>query len=347
MQIEKTQFNADLFEILLELQTQLALNNIPLLKKIKDTSTDIMVQCPYHGNGQENRPSAGIRKSDGMFHCFACNEVHTLPEVISYCFGHYEDAFGSFGWKWLNKNFASIAIEERKDVEIDLERDRATRRGGRSEKGTKKGSNSATEGHFVTEEELDKYRYTHPYWKKRGITDEEIIELFDLGYDRYRDCITFPVRDIDGNCLFVARRSVKTKFFNYPAGAEKPLYGLYELFQSSRRQEIHEDHMTIWDGPDEVIVCESMLDALTAWQYGKAAVAMNGLGDELQFKQLRELPCRKLILATDNDSAGLRARERIRKNVKNKIITEYVFPKGKKDLNELTEQEFNNLEEVF
>lgn len=64
-------------------------------------------------------------------------------------------------------------------------------------------------------------------------------------------------------------------------------------------------------------------------------------------KQLRELPCRKLILATDNDEAGLKARARIRKNVTNKIITEYVLPKGKKDINELNKEEFKNLEEVF
>jgi DNA primase len=90
-----------------------------------------------------------------------------------------------------------------------------------------------------------------------------------------------------------------------------------------------------------------MLDALTAWQYGKYAVAMNGLGTELQFQQLRDLPCRKLILATDNDKAGMKARDRIKSNVKNKIITEYIFPKDRKDLNELSFSEFQALEEIF
>ena len=74
---------------------------------------------------------------------------------------------------------------------------------------------------------------------------------------------------------------------------------------------------------------------------------MNGLGNELQFKQLRNLPCRKLILATDNDEAGMKARKRIRANIKNKIITEYILPYGKKDINELSKEEFDRLEEVF
>jgi len=342
MLINERQFNCDLSDIITELQNQLNINGIQLLQKTRNTPKDIMVQCPYHGGGQERKPSAGISKKDGIFHCFACNEAHTLPEVISYCFGHYEDVFGSFGWKWLCKNFASVEAEERKDVDLDFKRNTRPDRG----------SNCNSGYGMVSEEELEKYRYTHPYWKKRGITDERIIELFDLGYDRSTDCITFPIRDFKGNVLFVARRSVKTKFFNYPTGAEKPLYGLYEYLTDVQKS--MDELRTKRCGKsyflkvaNEVIVCESMLDALTAWQYGKYAVALNGLGNERQFKELRELPCRKLILATDNDEAGMKARKRIRENVPNKLITEYILPEGKKDLNELNLQEFQALEEIF
>lgn len=316
MIINNVQFNCELMDIIVELQSQLQLNDIPLIQKIDETSTDIMVQCPYHANGQERKPSAGIRKSDGLFHCFACGEVHTLPEVISHCFGHYEDLLGSFGWKWINKNFAAVEVENRKPIELNISRNK-----------------KQEEVQYVTEEELDSYRYTHLYMYKRGLTDE-IIESFDIGYDKKTKCITFPVRDKSGRTLFIARRSVKTKFFNYPEGVDKPLYGLFEIY---RLEAV----------PKEIIVCESMLDALTAWVYGKPAVAMNGLGTELQFKQLNELPCRKLILATDNDKAGLKARSRIRKNVKNKIITEYAFPEGIKDLNDLKDEGFDRLVEVF
>ena len=335
------QFNSDLTDILTELKHQLSLNNIMLLDKIKESGDDIMVQCPYHGNGQERRPSAGIRKLDGQFHCFACNESHSLAEVITHCFGHTEDILGKFGWNWLLKNFATVAVEERKPIELNFNR------------GTKKKATSmdrqSNENPYVTEQELNKYRYTHPYWTKRGITDERIIELFDLGYDKKTDCITMPVRDIDGNCLFVARRSVKTKWFNYPRSVTKPLYGLYELHhemlsEANPAWALYQFHK---GDASEIIVCESMIDALTAWSYGKYTLAMSGLGTQLQFQQLRDLPCRKLILATDNDKAGMEARKRIRANVKNKIITEYILPEGKKDLNDLTKEEFDNLQEIF
>jgi DNA primase len=100
--------------------------------------------------------------------------------------------------------------------------------------------------------------------------------------------------------------------------------------------------------PKEVIVCESMIDALTAWQYGKYAVALNGLGTALQFKQLRDLPCRKIILATDADEAGMQARERIMKNVSNKLITQYVWDVHvAKDLNDMDKEMFDNLKEIL
>lgn len=330
MKINDTIINADCEEVLTELQRQLSINHIPYLQRLQDSGKDIMVQCPFHGNGQENRPSAGIRKSDGMLHCFACNAVHTLPEVISYCFNK-DDMFGKWGMRWLIKNFATVQIEERQDVEIDMERNNTTNKNNVLDRSISSESNT-----FVSEEELDSYRFYHQYWKTRGIVDENIIDLFDLGYDIKARCITMPVRDANGNCLFVARRSIDRKWFNYPKNAEKPLYGLYEL----RKAHIQ---------TKKLFITESMIDAILLWQSGRYAVALNGLGSEKQFKQLRQLPIRHYVLATDNDSAGEKARDRLRFNVKGKLFTEIDFPKGIKDIGECDEWQLNNIErwEVF
>ena len=358
MRINDVQFNVELTDILQELISQLRANNIELIQKYKEGPTHIQICCPYHANGMERRPSAGLRKEDGMFHCFACGEVHSLQEVISHCFGYTDDIIGKFGWQWLIRNFTTVQVEERKDVDLDFSRNIRDRI---SNSVSTTGQNERQIGKFdrlakayVSEEELDKYRYIHPYMYKRGLTDD-IIEMFDLGYDAATESLTFPIRDIYGNCLFVARRSVKTKFFNYPEGVEKPVYGLYEINQQTvklaKRDYTDIDRIvrkSITYYPQEVIVCESMLDALSFWTVNKYAVALNGLGNELQFKQLRELPCRKIILATDMDERGLAARKRIRVNMQNrKIVTEYIFPKGRKDANECTKEELTNLNEVF
>jgi DNA primase len=169
---------------------------------------------------------------------------------------------------------------------------------------------------------------------QRKLTDD-IINRYDIGYDPIQETLTFPQRDKNGNTLFIARRSVNTKYFHYPNQATKPLYGVYELYQ-------------LPEFPKTVYVCESMLDALRVCAIpGYYAVALNGLGSTNQFKELTLLPCRKLILATDNDEAGMKARQKIKQNVKNKILTQVILPPHRKDMNDLTEEEFLNLPEVL
>lgn len=332
MIINDIPFGVDLGDILTELQSQLHINNIPLINDIKDTPNNIQVTCPYHKDGQERKPSMGILKKDGTCHCFTCGKVATLQQMISHCFGHPDDMVGAFGWNWLLKNFITISVEDRDDIDLDFDR------GGNNLANT-------SNDNFVSEEELDSYRYFHPYMYKRKLTDE-IIEIFDIGYDKNSKCITFPIRDINGNTLFIARRSVVTKFFNYPQGVEKPVYGYYEIMRmrTGKFKELFPNEFTC----DELIICESMLDALTCWVYGKPAVALNGLGNELQFKQLNSMPFRKFILATDMDDAGRKARARIKQRLQHKIVTEYVWDvKVAKDINDMSKEMFDNLREVF
>ena len=312
----------DTQDILIELRKQLELNGVKRFAKFIDSGNNIQTNCPFHKEGQERKPSFGINKNTGECHCFGCGWSGTLSEMISNCFG--KDDFGAYGNKWLIRNFLSVAVESRPDIDVDFCR----RKKITSE--TKK---------YISEQELDSYRYTHPYMYKRKLTDE-IIDLFDIGYDKNTECITFPNRDINGNCLFIARRSVKTKFFNYPQDVEKPVYGLYECNICAKT-------IKNWF-PNEIIICESMIDALTCWVYGKYAVALNGTGNENQFKTLRNMPNRKFILATDMDEAGLKARERIRQSLSNKLVTEYVWDINvAKDINDMNKEYFDSLKEVF
>lgn len=181
----------------------------------------------------------------------------------------------------------------------------------------------------ITEEELDKYRYIHPYMYERGLTDE-IIERFDIGYDRERKEITFPVRDIEGRCVFVAGRSVERKFFRLPKGLNKPLYQGYRFCDGSYKV---------------AYITESFLNCLTCWKYDKPAMAMIGTGNQKQYEILNKLPVREYILAFDPDEAGRKATERFKKYVHGKIIKELVYPDDR-DINEL-QAEFLNCKIIF
>lgn len=319
MQIDGLLVNADVQEIIDTLREQLAEQGLNRFEKVTDSGNDLMVQCPYHKNGQERRPSAGIRKSDGLFHCLACGETHSLPEVIGYCFGRNT----AFGYKWITANFGASVEQVRQPIILDLSREPIAKH---------------DKVQTISEYELDSYRYTHPYMYERGLTDE-IIDKFDIGYDKTTDSITFPVRDTNGNCVFVARRAVKTKYFDIPNGVNKPLYGMYELAHTKGFGVKH---------PVKLYVCEGMFDCLRLWCNGKLAVAGFGcLFNSYQIKQLQDLPIRTIVLALDNDEAGKKANKRLRKLITNKIIEEVVLPDGRKDIGECTDEEIQNLEEIL
>ena len=328
--INKNPILAEELEVLNELKFQLEANGIKRFAEFKPGPRNIQFNCPVHAEGQERKPSCGISTVNkeevpaGTVHCFTCGYTATLEQMISHCFG--KDDEGAFGKEWLIKNFLTISIENRKDIILDLKR-------GNNKNITK----------YISEEELESYRYYHPYMYKRRLTDE-IIEQFDVGYDKHFElidkfgkvksilrCLTFPVRDISGGTLFIARRSVDIKFFHYPEGVDKPVYGLYELPKDV----------------NEVIICESILNALTCYTYGKPAVALLGLGTEYQYDQLRKLGCRKIITALDPDDAGQRATEKLKRALKgNKLVTSFILPEGR-DINDLEKEEFENLQELF
>lgn len=296
---------ADDLEVLEELKRQANADGADLFRVFKVSGNNIMTMCPFHKGGVERKPSFGISTEGKMnCHCFTCGWSGTLDKMISNVFGIDDD--GIQGQRWLSRYFATLTVEYRRPIELHLSRAVA----------------SVPQPIIaVTQAELDKYNHRHPYMYERGLTDD-VIELFGVGYDVSSMCITFPVCNLDGVCVFVARRSVKGKFFNYPEGAEKPVYGAYLV--NSRRY-------------PEVIICESVLNALTCWKFGRPAVALLGTGTVEQYNILRKLPARKYIIATDPDKAGRIAAHKLRMELSNsKIVTQFDIPTGK-DINDLDE----------
>lgn len=270
---------------------------------VKQSDYNVQTICPFHKQGKERTPSFGIHRFSGMCHCFTCHFKGSLDYVIG-------QITGGNGMHWLLRRFAGFERGKR-IIELDLEREHGT-------------------AVYTSEKELEGYRYTHPYMYKRGFTDK-LIERFDIGYDDFKfggktiPCITFPVRDLAGRTLFVTRRSTEGKFFHIPMGVEKPLYGLFEL-----------------DKPVKTLyICEGAIDAITATKYGHSAVALFGLGTLNQMKQINRLGAREIIIALDNDDAGIAASRRIAKNVHG--IKKILHLPPKHDINDLTHKEFDSL----
>lgn len=320
IKLQDTIIQTDTQSVLDMLKFDLAQHGVNRFHQFRHNGDNIQTSCPFHKNGQERKPSFGVNGEIDKCHCFSCGWAGTIEEMISELYGYQDE--GKFGKRWLIKRFNTVEIETRPNIMEGFN----VRRGITFNHG-KNFANSETDrpidgtGSGITEEELDKYRYIHPYMYERGLTDE-IIERFDIGYDKTRNEITFPVRDIEGRCVFVAGRSVKSKFFRLPKGMDKPIYQGYRFFYESYKV---------------AYITESFLNCLTCWKYNKPAMAMIGTGNKKQYEILNRLPVREYILAFDPDEAGKKATERFRKNVHGKIIKELVYPDNR-DINDLQEE---------
>ena len=324
IKLQDTIIQTDTQSVLDMLKFDLAQHGVDRFHQFRRNGDNIQTSCPFHKNGQERKPSFGVNGEIDRCHCFSCGWAGTIEEMISELYGYQDE--GKFGKRWLIKRFNTIEIESRPNIMEEFNgRNNITIRNNNDKQRFKQHiqRDKSSEQYFgeITEEELDKYRYIHPYMYERGLTDE-IIERFDIGYDKDRDAITFPIRNIRGDCVFVATRSIKTKFFGLPQGIDKPIYQGYR-FTMGRYKTAY--------------ITESFLNCLTCWKYDKPAMATIGTGNQKQYEILNKLPVREYILAFDPDEAGRKATERFRKNVHGKIIKELVYADNR-DINDLQEE---------
>lgn len=304
MIIDNIIINSSYYDILIAFRVYLNSRGINYFREIKLGQDNIMVTCPFHKNGQEKKASCGISIKDGTVHCFTCGTVKSFTQMLSYCLGYNDN--GEKGLSWIINNVEYDKLEQR-SLPFNLNREKE-------------------EITYVSEQELDSYRYYHQYMFDRKLT-KEVIEKFDVGFDIKNNSVTFPVRDINGRTLFIARRRVDYKYFNYPSGVLKPLYGVYEMNKSDK----------------SIILCESIFNCLTCYVYGKDALALNGTGSKEQIEQISKLNVRSIYLGLDNDEAGNRGSIRIYEKLKNRFIFyRMIFPVGK-DINDLNKEEFENI----
>lgn len=305
------------------------------------------IYCPFHSSGNESRPSCGVslinsyeggkQRLAGTFNCFVCGPHSLTDGITEILHNHNVDKSGS---DWLKEN-----IEGYSDIAADSEFDRLLpdetviklndqiARNKAALENLQKKLNTTTE--YVSEEELAKYRFTVPYMYERKLTDA-VIDLYDVGYDgdwhpngrkNPVPCITFPVRDLNKRTIFLCRRSIQGKFFNYPSGAKKPIYGL-EVIPNNCNQ---------------LLIMESCFNVLTARVYGYYAIGLLGTGDSYQLEKIKQLGAKEIIIALDPDFAGDKGSNRIRKALSNvAIITKMYFPEGK-DANDCTKEEFDEI----
>lgn len=274
----------------------------------------IRVTCPHHGGGQEHNPDCYINVSKdseleyGYCHCFACGFSGRLSRFVGECFDKDEQ----FGEDWLVERFGhSIFFYDEKEIP-DLEEVKM----------------SINNKEYLDESILDTMQSYHPYMDKRKLS-RKVCELFKVKYEPSTKCIVFPVYDEHDKLYMLTRRSVEGKKFIIDSEKEKPIY----LFNYIKKNNIK-----------EVCVCESQINALYLWSLGYPAIALFGTGTQHQYDLLNSSCINHYFLCFDGDSAGTKGTKRFIRNIKKSVFIDVVKLPQNKDVNDLSQEEFESLE---
>lgn len=334
MEITKRHINSyilseyNILKVFEELRRELSFDNKNYFSYIGLKNNRLVLTCPYHKDGQEKRPSANILLEDkgklfaGFFHCYTCGKSTDLYTLISEILYNKND-FGFSGEKWI---YRKLGINQIVNIEQDMQAIIDTLSIDKYKKIKKD---------YITEQELDSYRYTHPYLYERGISDE-VIEKFDIGYqkdylhnNRKYEVITIPIKDKLGRVETILRRTILGKRYFIEKNTIKGLFGRYEL-----KNKIG----------GVVIITEGIFDALSLWSWGYEAIALQGLGTSEQIKELEKIP-RIFAVCFDGDSAGREASKKIMKQCKS-IFYNIEMWKGY-DINDITKDDFYRLYKFY
>lgn len=279
--------------------------------------------CPFHS---EKSGSFYVWPDTGTWRCFGCNEGGDLFSFVQKRDNlDFRDALRFLGER------AGVTIEERErpDPNARQERDRLQailesaalyyRASLMGEAGAE--TRAYAEQRGITPASVERFglgysdaagRGLERHLTRAGYTIEECVKAGALGqsedggrvYDRFRERLIFPIRDVEGRVIGFGGRALhpdqQPKYLNSPQndlfdkGAN--LYALDQARDTIRQQ-------------GRVIVVEGYMDALIPHQAGFTNVVAT-LGTALTERHvqlLRRQSAREIVLCLDSDAAGLRA----------------------------------------
>lgn len=275
-----------------------------------ESGDDILTQCPFHGMGNEQHPSFGICHNRanphyGKYHCFACDAKGTIISLVNHISDRAE-----------NDRYGLDFIQAVSDISY------VDRAGNIS-----LAPRTPIKPQEVTEVELMSYRTTSvPYLTEKRRIKPIIQKVFDTGFDPVTNSVTFPVKRPDGSVAFVVRRNIDKKWYNYPLGVDKPVYGVYEFYKIVPPR---------CSFSKKVVLVESIINAQTLWGYGIPAWALLGTGSGVQLDFLNTTDIREFMICLDGDRAGMKGAAKLQKGLKSRSSIIPMIPG--KDVNDLDE----------
>ena len=289
---------------------------------IKKTGKEYSGRCPFH---DDSSPSFSVNPDKQVYHCFGCGASGGLISfIMEFERVDFVTAVGSLaslaGLEVPNEAEDPEAGHRKKLYNILEEADglfrKALKLDSKSEKAVNYLKNRGLTGTIAHRFGLgfapDGWRFL---FDQLGQNTEYKKQLLESGltvinqqgreYDRFRDRIIFPIRDIRGRTIAFGGRVLdnsKPKYLNSPETKlfykSNTLYGIYEARQACRS--LH-----------RVLVVEGYMDVVALAQYGiDFAVATLGTSLTSHHLDLLSRQTEQVIVCFDGDPAGKTAAKR-------------------------------------
>ncbi len=310
--------------------------------KVIKQGKDHAVACPFH---DDLTPSLIISPKSNLYHCFGCGAAGS---VIDWVMKTQSLAFREAA-VWLSNECLPLAVETQKEKT-------PSPLAAKSLAAEKDDQALLQRVIAFYHETLKQNVEAQDYLKSRGLDDVELIDYFKLGYanrslgltlphktrkageeirthlqavglyresghEHFNGSLVVPVIDEQGKITEVYGRKL---LGNLRKGTPKHLYlpGPHAgVFNPSCLQS------------EEIILCESLIDALTFWRWGFKHVTTSygteGFTSEL-FNAFKQHKTKRVLIAYDRDEAGNLAAEKLSKQLVEAGIACYriLFPKS-------------------
>ncbi|MFN2330836.1 MAG: DNA primase [Halomonas sp.] len=295
--------------------------------KLKKAGSNYSGLCPFH---QEKTPSFTVSADKQFYHCFGCgahgNALGFLMEYDKLRFPEaVEQLAGRLGLEVPREGSddpRAQARERKRKEGVNLlelaasffrERLKMPEGEGARQYLERRGLSPEVQQIFGVGYAPDDWEALKRHLTERGISDAVQVEYGLLvhreesgrTYDRFRDRVMFPIRDVKGRTIAFGGRvlgDAKPKYLNSPETPVfhkgRELYGLYEARQADHRLE-------------RVVIVEGYTDVVALAQFGiRNAVAT--LGTSTSEEHLTRLfrMVSEVVFCFDGDRAGRQAATR-------------------------------------
>lgn len=288
----------------------------PYLHKIRPSGRDnIMALCPLPGH-DEHKPSFAINIENGLWMCHGCGRSGGLATLLR--------LLGVSG-RTIDTMLAPVREDLKKHQKKTSRRRKARFRTNNPLKGDR----------LLPEELLGVYNWKPLDLVEQGF-DPTLLRELDIGYDRAKNRIIYPIRDAYGNLLGVSGRTTiegRQPRYKVYTGGRRDTDGSWlpgdfgEEFDERFRSYSLESHNHLWNGQRvyaNMLLCgksaplyivEGFKACIWLIQHGypNTVALMGSFLTQAQHDLLHLIVNGPVVLLLDNDPAGWKATKRIGK----------------------------------